>query len=247
MRADLEKVVKGMAKHGKPDRTWIRAARRKAKLNPEDCDSEISIRAAASWDDRRSGGYGPLEKVFAKHIGRPWDLVYSEFAEVAHPDTVIGRQLRDYVSMVVKLHVVMKDGQPHCHSPYKWWSREDGLTPLTRGELYVNPETGLLCKAPKESRKSRRARKLEWKTATAEERRGTKAQPWVVTTDNELFEYQRIDGIWYLIEYEWRTQESWVDRDGVTKISSCTPYKVLRRKEQLSKRDVKRLKLDETQ
>lgn len=81
----------------------------------------------------------PLERWLRKQVGRPWDKVWSEICSVADARSVQGRHVRQHIGFAVRLDVHRReDGKIVQNGGY-------GFV-LQKGELFVDPKTGLLMK-----------------------------------------------------------------------------------------------------
>lgn len=125
---------------------------------------------------------GPLRRFLRSKVGQPWDRVYSELCRRLDSNSLTGRHVLSHVWDYVEPHVELIDGIPcrksggRCGEP---------LNNYWRDNLYVHPETGILCFAG-EKRRKRRQRKPP-----------TDAVPL-----DDFRQYQKIDNIWYLITFK---------------------------------------------
>lgn len=96
------------------------------------------------WDRKRFNDYlSPLWRFIDKQVGRPWDDVYSEICNNINLDSTTRRHVREHVDRHVELNIVFnEDGDP-CTKASRWGN---GYTPLYKGELYKDPNDGLLKK-----------------------------------------------------------------------------------------------------
>lgn len=83
---------------------------------------------------------GPLMRYLRKSAGQPWDTVYSDIVNNL-PKGIHRRHILIHVESAVKTNIFMSGNVP-CRS-----GRFHG-TRLRRGDLYVNPDTGILCIVP---------------------------------------------------------------------------------------------------
>jgi hypothetical protein len=127
---------------------------------------------------------GPLRRFLRLHIGQPWNDVYSKLCQQLNGDTIAGQHVLDHVHHYVEQHVELIDGVPHYKS-----RRQHRLAQWSRFQLYVHPETGLLCDA-KESVSQAIAPSFKMKEELD-----------VINLD-KFHRYHRINGIWYLITYQ---------------------------------------------
>src|SRR5665811_643005 len=77
----------------------------------------------------------PLRRYLERQVGRPWNKVYAEIAARLRVDTIqqhVRDHLRDFVAITPRRQI--HDWRA-CMRGGLWWQ-----------PLYVNPETGLLCR-----------------------------------------------------------------------------------------------------
>jgi hypothetical protein len=151
---------------------------------------------------------GPLRRFLRSHVGQSWDDVYSKLCQQLHGNTMAGRHVLDHVQDYVELHVELIDGVPYRKS-----KRQYRLDHWHQFQLYVHPETGLLCDAK----------------AIVSEAIAPSLKPKhrldVVELD-KFHQYRRINDIWYLITYrEMPATEIVFDvLDRVTVVSHANGY-----------------------
>jgi hypothetical protein len=92
--------------------------------------------------DRRcfNENLNPLRRWLERQVGRLWDHVYSEACEVIKPASTVKNHVKLHLLEFVCRDVVLFDGVPH--SIRRWMG--GGYFELHTGELYVQPNTGLL-------------------------------------------------------------------------------------------------------
>ena len=150
-------------------------------------------------------------------VGQPWDKVYSEICSMADSRTEHGILLRRDLKWRVELSgVLMIDGMPYTT---KWGSHtQSGFFPIHG--LYVNPNTGILCNAPKPDHGS-------WRKQHEDER------------DIDLLrledgtEYEKINGAWFQV---------WEDkclREFYKYYPESMKYITTRKQRQLSKKEIR--------
>src|SRR5262245_30944960 len=160
MRKDMSKVVTERPREGHylaSRKTRLRIRR----YDPEKVYDDLPLRVSGSrnkhlvnarkqtrsrYDEVKhfSDLIGPLQRFLRSNVGRPWDDVYSEMKRSLDSRKVTGQHIFDHVKWEVELHpVIGEDGKiyesyPHCRKRR-----------LLQG-LYVDPRTGLLCRADRE-------------------------------------------------------------------------------------------------
>ena len=126
---------------------------------------------------------GPLRRFLRSHVGQPWNDVYSKLCQRLDSSTMAGQHVLDHVDDYVERHVELIDGVPYCKS------RCDlRLANWRHFQLYVHPETGILCDV-KDVVANAIAPSLK-----------SKQRLDVVELD-KFHQYRRINEIWYLITY----------------------------------------------
>jgi hypothetical protein len=142
------------------------------------------------WRSRYfSDHLAPLYRWLRSYIGQPWNVVYSELCYRLDISTLSGQHILSHVWDFVERDVIILDGIPHRKNArcgkrsrlddYRWRRREN---------LYVHPETGILCIAKKQPRLKEKNRDD------------------IVECDRDR-QYRKIDGIWYLVSFcyfSWR-------------------------------------------
>jgi len=194
MRDDMSKVVTERPR----ERHYL--ANRKTRLrirryDPEKDYADLPLRVSGSrnkhlvnaqsqgrsWYHRVkqfSDLIGPLERFLRSNVGRPWDDVYSEMKRTLDSRKVTGQHIFDHVKWEVELHpVVGEDGKIYESYPH-YRERE-----LLHG-LYVDPRTGLLCRAERKRRNPRKE----------------KTGPAVRISIDRSTHYIKQNGVWYIAE-----------------------------------------------
>jgi hypothetical protein len=116
----------------------------------------------------------PLRRFLRSRVGRPWNDVHSEICEHVSPDSAVKSHVLDHVRREVISDVVIVDGVPHYGPsvrPYVRLPIED--------DLYVHPETGRLCLAPRRPRPERDTPRF------------------IPHPTDGSRQFHRLDGIWY--------------------------------------------------
>jgi hypothetical protein len=126
-----------------------------------------------------SDNLSPLRRWLRSQLNQPWDIVYSEVCRKIETKTLAGQHLLFHLLAMVERDVVIIDNIP-C-------SRRNRQLGYWREELYVHPETGLLCFVKKTSKSTSKKRDDE------------------VFIDNQR--YCKINDIWYLVTYLENTED----------------------------------------
>jgi hypothetical protein len=155
---------------------------------------------------------GPLYQWLQSHVGEYWDDVYSKLCQILDITTLSGQHIVSHVWQYVELNAVLIDGVPyrktlrhHFDRPLGYWHQQ----------LYVHPETGILCLA-------KRIPKAPQK----------KPDDFVFV--DAYHHYRKIDGLWYAIELA--DLEPWTTN---TNQSSVNSPKYVASKRQCNKKQIK--------
>jgi len=139
MRKDMDKVVTERPRVGGRSPVKGRAANRSL----EDLPQKESMRkkwVAGGNPKEFSDLINPLRRFLNKQVGKPWDKVYSEIV-ASLPGGLSGIHILDHIKWEVEIHAVV-DGKTPCYGHGRLYGVK-----LRRGSLYVNPKSGLLCRA----------------------------------------------------------------------------------------------------
>jgi len=139
---------------------------------------------------------GPLRRFLRSQVGQPWNDVHSELCRRLDGSTMAGQHVLDHVDDYVERQVELIDGVPYYKS-----RRHLRLANWRQIQLYVHPETGILCDA-----KDALSPAIE-----------AKEEPDVIKLD-KFHQYHRINGNWFLITYE-EVPDNGVAFDVLTKIN----------------------------
>lgn len=185
MRSDMQKVITERERYGSSARN------RKAgkKIRPvdvaEDDDEPKRLSRAQLYGTKEksfSDVLNPLRRFLRKNVGRPWNKVYSEICEHLDDRSIMGRHLFDHLSWEVDLHPTFDEHGKLCDQP--------GVVSIRfQDKFYVHPRTGLLCFAPKLSRRERQR-----------ERDAQREVTYIRISDTASL--IKIGGIWHHAEYQ---------------------------------------------
>lgn len=180
MRSDMFKVIVERPRVGGK---YSREPKLYIKGEAEDLPKQESI--SKKWKIHYGGknlneNLSPLKRFLRSRIGQRWDDVWSEICEQLDNGSAVKKHVKDHAIQYVETNILMVDGNPYYHSmSYK----SGGWRPLySRNrwtEFYVNPDTGILCTAPKEPEKP--LKPDWWKTIKCD--------------DGSYHEY--LDGVWW--------------------------------------------------
>ena len=174
MRPDMAKVVRDCRRAG--GREMVRG---RSPKDVEDLPQRESMGSPHShWHSskERNTHWAPLKRYLDKQVGRRWDDVYSEIRQTFVSSKSVDHDVLERVARTVMTRGLFVDnGVVLEHSPYG--------EPSPPVDLYVHPETGLLCRPERWPR---------WKGF------GNRADP-DVRVFSASFELRRIDGVWYAV------------------------------------------------
>ncbi len=127
-----------------------------------------------------SDNLAPLKRFLRSQAGKPWNDVYSQLCQRLDSNTMAGQHVLSHVWWYVERHVELIDGIPH--SKPRGGSLAD-LGDYYHLQLYVHPETGILC--------------------LVEKLPGQPRQPRTdVVILNKNYQYHKLKEIWYLIGFK---------------------------------------------
>lgn len=126
---------------------------------------------------------GPLRRYLYSHVGEPWNDVYSDLCQRLTTQTLSGQHILSHVWFFVERYVEMVDGLPYHKASSRWGRWVDRPLGYWRTELYVHPDTGLLCEA-----------------------KPLPPAPKPTNPDlrviDRYHQYQRIQGVWFSIHFQ---------------------------------------------
>jgi len=183
---------------------------------------------------------GPLKRWLQSQVGRPWNDVYSEACAVIKPDSIIRAHVKTHLLEFVLRTTFM-------HEREAWYFDRWGRACLVLSEqsrwrrFYVHPETGMLEAIPRKPRSYWEAQKRQ--------------EPVTVQWISNRLARKQIRGLWFECYFEVvpvdgrfkaydHALERVVLRSGLAKHDK--QYFLCVRKRQLSKRELRDLKLRNT-
>lgn len=189
MRKDLYKVIVERPRRGGG------AAQRLAPTDLEDSPTRESLCARHRHRKRLNENLAPLRRYLHAQVGRPWDAVFAELCAGIDRRNTVQQHIHLHVEDFVATRTLWIDDALHYHQR---WS---GPTPLDRGlwrgrPLYVDPDTGLLCRNEALAAR-RRMERAAHREAVARARSGAREDRRVLDDDTQL---HRIDGVWYCVQ-----------------------------------------------
>lgn len=183
MRKDMAKIlverprVGGNGGNSNEPKGYKKKLERALRNDGESLDSfeSTSRHRKYGWDAKEfNENLAPLHRFLHTKIGCHWNEVWSEICENLRVDSVVQSHVRDHVGFDVELNVVMINGEPYQ-------ATRDGKI---YSRFYVNPDTGILCENTQ--------RKYHY--------RNRKQLPQFVPGKDEWHQYRLIDNIWYEIK-----------------------------------------------
>jgi hypothetical protein len=136
-------------------------------MSVEDLPAKESMAIRHRNNDRSfNENLAPLLRWLEKQVGRPWDRVYSEACQVIKPTSTVKNHVKIHLLEMVNLKITMIDGRPCEVDRWGKWDEVGssgwaGYSEIRDKQLYVNPQTRLLCKHKVRKRPS--VKKTEWK------------------------------------------------------------------------------------
>ena len=207
MRSDMHKVIVERPRLLRS--TWTN---RKTALR---LDANRSAQALDAGDDFDGGPHrasssrhqkwlnenlAPLKRYLQKQVGRPWDKVYSEISQTIDKRSAVGLHVLQHVEDFVSVNAFVENGVVYEYD----WGR-GGALPV-RG-LYVHPVTRLL-------RSTKPVRRMRWVD------RQPREELTLVPLSNTVA-YQKIDGLWFLVEYQLAADASGLPRKELVRKQQC--------------------------
>ena len=185
MREDMDKVLVERPRRGG-------YGARKGRL-PRDCEAMprfLGLRRQV----KESGDFkslnenlAPLRRYLERQINRPWNKVYSEMRARIDAGNTVQAHVLTHVDQYI--HRIVAKVEPNAATPcgliYQWQSWSGRFSPVRVGDLYVDPNDGIIKRARRRVNAPRAARS-----------RG-EANPVRLDADHLAVE---IAGVWYAIE-----------------------------------------------
>ena len=140
MRPDMFRVIIESGRHGGHNN---RNATKPRRVGDWDAYlSHESMRLPHKDRKEQSDRFSVMRRYMRAQVGRPWDLIWSEICRSISGRHVLGFHLREHLGkdIVRRRNIRMVNGVPREWNSYSWEWNE-----VRPGDLYVNPETGLLC------------------------------------------------------------------------------------------------------
>lgn len=137
MRSDMDEVLierpRAGARLPRRERKW-----RGRWTEPEEFPRQLSMSRHRGGTKHLTDNLGPLRRFLRSRVGRPWDEVYGEVRRQLSPRRHLDIHILEHLKHEVPLEVYRQGDQVfHLRFGAPW--------PLRGGQLYVCPETGVLC------------------------------------------------------------------------------------------------------
>lgn len=130
----------------------------------------------------------PLRRFIEKQIGRKWDDVFSEISKQFPSGGVLNDHIRGHVWDFISHNTSMGPNGVVLDHGGKWGG---SVRPVSPNEIYVHPETGMVCRMPSDV-PSRKKRRLE---------REARIRNTVVALSKKA-RLLKIKGCWYYVDLE---------------------------------------------
>lgn len=182
----------------------------------EDYDGGPGRASSARHEKHLNENLAPLKRYLMGQVGRPWNKVYSEICRTIDTRSAIGLHVLQHLDGFIARDTVIENGRVY----------DRGYRRLTevRG-LYVHPVTGLIRLAKRRPSKPKRT-ELN------------------LVAVSEILEYEKIDGLWFQMEYALRDPDELVEYEGrVYRAGELGRYasRVLLRKSQCGRKTIRRI------
>ena len=242
MRKDMSKVIVERPRVGRAA-AGLRPGRTRALT--DDDGEPIKAKGAREPKGREpktkhfNETLNPLKRYLASSVGRPWNKVYSEISEHLKPTSTVQQHVRDHLQDFVAIKTRMKAGKVMVASRF---GGERALED-DHSLYYVHPRTGLL-------RRNEHYQRLgaKWRAARLKAEAELAKRMRVVDAKTQL---HLLKGVWWEVKLARipavQTYTDVVQRAGLSDMPLETLYGrsgvYARDKQQLSKADMKQLKL----
>jgi hypothetical protein len=142
MRSDMDKVIVERPRHGAG---WSRKGRQPKRL------SDHPLRENAAHRRRRMSkglneNLAPLKRFLHKQVNRPWNTVYGEIRSRIKPGNTVQEHVLSHIPQLIHLEVV-KVAPSRTFMCGLGYQPRHGPWPLRPGEVYVDPEDGIIKRA----------------------------------------------------------------------------------------------------
>ena len=222
MRSDMHKVIVERPRarsHWKSRKTALRLSetqRAQAIGEAEEYDGGCGRASSARHEKHLNENLAPLRRYLMAQLGRPWNKVYGEICRTIDTRSAIGLHVLQHVGGFISVDTFIENGQVY----------ERGYRHPTevRG-LYVHPVTGLIRLAKRRPSKPKRA-ELN------------------LVAVSETLEYEKIDGLWFQMEYAPRDPDELVEYQGrMYRAGELGRYasRVLARKTQCDRKTIRKI------
>jgi hypothetical protein len=139
----------------------------------EDYDSGRSRASSARHEKYLNENLAPLKRYLMGQVGRPWDKVYGEICRTIDTRSAIGLHVLQHVEDFIELNAFIEDGKV-CERTWRG--------PVEVRGLFVHPVTGIIRFAKRRPSQPKRAELS-------------------LIAVNETLEFEKIDGLWFQMEY----------------------------------------------
>lgn len=173
MRKDFAKVIGEPAKSGGLGTKGLCRLEQKTPIEELPFREKISRKYQQGYESKCSNlNWRTMRRWLRSQVGRPWNDVFSELSKNPH-------YIREWIDLQVEISTIIIDGEI-CDT------RGLPIRANGRDELYVHPDTGILCVAKTKKRKS-----CKWNPYNN--------APKGIKVDEET-QYHKICGIWYEVK-----------------------------------------------
>ena len=141
MRADMHKIIVERPRFDRGTAKALKGTHRQARKrgrygNLEELPFVQRVEKTKSLSDNLA----PLRRFFHKSVGRPWNKVHSELSKVAGRGmNPVNNHIFQHIEDMVPTNVVLGVDGPYMRT--RWGS----LYKLRPNDMYVHPDTGLIC------------------------------------------------------------------------------------------------------
>lgn len=149
MRADMAKVIVERPRYGSSSPAMKKGYLKTLQTTPiEDQPRHEPMLGRWRGMDRQLNEHlGPMRRFLRSQIGRPWNKVHQELCEHVSFDNAVQKHILAHIDQFVESHVTCKNGQLVRIGYGRPW-------PLSVGQMYVCPTSGLLKIVPPTTRRT---------------------------------------------------------------------------------------------
>jgi hypothetical protein len=194
MREDFKKVLCECYKEGRGGAMTSKHIRSKIKQSQNDEDGQfyskmISNRKIVGYSNKGFGeNLAPLKRYIGRQVNRPWNKVYSEIKAVNKGDGAVANHIFQHLFGFIEINTEKIGDVVYSKGEYR-------ISELRIGDLYVDPDDGIIKIYKKNLIKGRKKRNIEY-AKMREEKLDDNGLGFMTKKINGIT-LGRVGGIWY--------------------------------------------------